>query len=166
MKLQCYLSVVVTSRNDDHGGNLLQRMQIFINSLATQIRNFSLSAELIIVEWNPPENRPRLSRVLQWPKGMRVRIIEVPSAIHRRFNLSDKLPLFQMIAKNVGIDIKHVEMGNVRVGVTGPRGGQITIEFLSRYHNFMIELKKVKGQFADGKHRRRKWLQSTFFLGD
>jgi hypothetical protein len=32
-----------------------------------------------------------------------VRIIEVPEAVHKTFRHSDQLPLFQMIAKNVGI---------------------------------------------------------------
>ena len=37
---------------------------------------------------------------------------------------------------------RAVEVGNVMVGATGPKGGQVTVEILSRYYNFMIELKK------------------------
>ncbi len=101
-----YLSVVVTSRNDDHGGNLLRRTQIFINGLLEQCRRHRLSAELIMVEWNPPADKPRLAEALSWPQGngyCSVRIIEVPPELHRRFSHSERLPLFQMIAKNVGI---------------------------------------------------------------
>jgi hypothetical protein len=29
-----YLSVVATARNDDHGANLLRRIQIFVNDMA------------------------------------------------------------------------------------------------------------------------------------
>ena len=102
----CYLSVVVTSRNDNHGGNLLRRTQIFINGLLEQCRRHRLSAELIMVEWNPPADKPRLAEALSWPQGngfCSVRIIEVPPEVHRRFSHSERLPLFQMIAKNVGI---------------------------------------------------------------
>ena len=100
------LSVVVTARNDNHGGDMLQRMQIFVEGLLEQCRRQALPAELIIVEWNPPPDRPRLARALSWPcqdGPCAVRIIEVPPHIHRRYRYSDRLPLFQMIAKNVGI---------------------------------------------------------------
>src|SRR5262249_39332166 len=43
---------------------------------------------------------------LRWPEATgpcQVRIIEVPECVHRRFQHSRSLPLFQMIAKNVGI---------------------------------------------------------------
>lgn len=101
-----YLSIVVTSRNDGHGGSPLSRTQTFLNSLADQCRRHSLNAELVFVEWNPPEDRPRLCHVLREPDRssfLDVRFIEVPAEIHRELANHDKLGLFQMIAKNVGI---------------------------------------------------------------
>jgi hypothetical protein len=100
-----YLSIVVTSRNDDHGGKSLQRLQAFINGLLNQCEEHQLSAELIVVEWNPPDDRPRLARALGWPdkRSCGVRIIEVPVDLHSRMRHSESLPLYQMIAKNVGI---------------------------------------------------------------
>lgn len=101
-----YLSIVVTARNDDHGGNLFQRMQIFVTGFIEQCRRHDLPAELVIVEWNPPDDRPPLPEALSFHKApgpCRVRVIEVPNALHRRFAHSDNLPLFQMIAKNAGI---------------------------------------------------------------
>lgn len=100
------LSVVVVSRNDDHGGNMLQRMQLFVTGWLEQARLHNLSSELIIVEWNPPPDRARLAQALKWPENngpCTVRIVEVPSEIHQRFKEADRLPLFQMIGKNVGI---------------------------------------------------------------
>ncbi len=99
------LSVVATARSDDHGGNLLQRMQLFLDGLVEQCTRHRLPAELILVEWNPPQDRPPLSRVLAWPKSKwcTTRIIKVPPSMHSRLEHSDRLPLFQMIAKNVGI---------------------------------------------------------------
>jgi hypothetical protein len=104
------LSVVVTCRNDDHGGNLLNRMQAFVNGLIAQCNRHGIDAELIVVEWNPPPERPRLAEALRWPDNpgtCRVRILEVPERLHRRFRYSARLPLFQMIAKNVGIRRAH-----------------------------------------------------------
>lgn len=101
-----WLSIVVASRNDDHGGNLLRRMQIFVSALSDQCRRHGLNAELVVVEWNPPPDRPTLDKALSWPMAhpcLVVRIIEVPGRIHTRYDHSGKFGLFQMIAKNVGI---------------------------------------------------------------
>ncbi|UCG55078.1 MAG: hypothetical protein JSV32_02340, partial [Dehalococcoidia bacterium] len=106
MNSEPLLSVVVVSRSDDHGGNLLQRMQLFVSGWLEQAKKHNLSSELVIVEWNPLPDRPRLARALEWPKdngACTVRIIEVPPEIHQRFKNADRLPLFQMIGKNVGI---------------------------------------------------------------
>ena len=100
------LSIVATARNDDHGGNLLGRMQLFMSGILEQCNRFDLPAELILVEWNPPDDRPRLVEALDWrDHGSRcqVRLIEVPHEIHNRYEHSEALPLFQMIAKNVGV---------------------------------------------------------------
>jgi len=99
------VSFVAGSRNDDHGGNLGHRMQVFIEALLAQCDRHGLDAELVLVEWNPPPDRPRLAEALDWPGSGRckVRIIEVPPFLHQRFDNADALPLHQMIAKNVGI---------------------------------------------------------------
>jgi hypothetical protein len=101
-----YLSVVVTARNDDHGGNLLGRMQTFVNALIGQVKRHRLPLELVVVEWNPPPGRPPLAAALRWPEDFgpcQVRIVEVPPEVHRRYQHAEALPLYQMIAKNVGI---------------------------------------------------------------
>ena len=101
-----YLSVVVTARNDDHGGGFLRRMQIFVNGLAALSNRKRLRTELIVVEWNPPPDRPPLSQALKWPDEggyCTVRLIEVPREIHMSYTHSERLGLYQWIAKNVGI---------------------------------------------------------------
>ncbi|AGB01518.1 hypothetical protein [Methanoregula formicica] len=101
-----YLSIVAVSRNDDHGGKLLQRMQIFIDCISEQVSRYQFPVELIIVEWNPPVDRLPLEQALSWPKPsdyLSIRIITVPPEVHKKFQHADVLPLFQMIGKNVGI---------------------------------------------------------------
>lgn len=59
-----------------------------------------------MIEWNPPLDRPRLAEVLAWPEDegwCPVRIFEVPIELHRRWASWQGMPLYQMIAKNVGI---------------------------------------------------------------
>src|SRR5579872_884722 len=100
-----YLSVVVTSRNDGHGGDPLARLQAFINTFDAQCRRFHLDAELVVVEWNPPPDRPRVHELVRLPAGcsFALRFIEVPPALHQRLPHAHVLPLFQMIGKNVGV---------------------------------------------------------------
>ena len=99
------LSVVAATRNDDHGGNQLARTQLFIDGLGEQSLRFKAPIELVLVEWNPPPDRPPLSEALRWPRSewFQPTIVVVPPDLHRKFEHSDGLPLFQMIAKNVGI---------------------------------------------------------------
>jgi hypothetical protein len=104
--LQPYLSVVVATRNDDHGVDLLRRTQIFLDGLAAQAQRHRVDTELVVVEWNPPADRPPLAETLAWPeagKYFSARIVTVPENVHRQLDHADRLPLFQMIAKNVGI---------------------------------------------------------------
>jgi hypothetical protein len=100
-----HLSVVATSRNDNHGIRPLDRMQLFVDGLAEQADRMGTMLELIVVEWNPPSDRAPLADAVRWPRGHYFvpRIITVPAEVHRRLPHSDSLPLFQMIAKNVGI---------------------------------------------------------------
>lgn len=105
-----YVSFVVVARNDDHGGNFLGRVQIFVSGLLELIKKHNLKSEIIIVEWNPPLDKPRLSNALSWPhnySSCKIRFIEVPNQIHKRFKHSDKFALFEFIGKNVGIRRAH-----------------------------------------------------------
>jgi hypothetical protein len=100
------LSVVAVSRNDDHGGDMRTRMQHFIDGFFDQCRRHRLDTELILVEWNPPLGRPPLDNAIEWPPDFataRVRMVTVPRSVHALYPLAAQLPLFQMIAKNVGI---------------------------------------------------------------
>ena len=101
-----HLSVVAVSRNDNHGGSLTYRMQHFVSGFIEQCKRHDLKAELILVEWNPPEDNPPLVETLKFPHDLGpccVRIICVPNELHMKLKHSNKQPLYQMIGKNVGI---------------------------------------------------------------
>ena len=101
-----YLSIVVTARNDNYGYNFLFRAQNFLDNLVFLCEKYKLPSELIFVEWNPPKDRDRMWKSLKIPghrKFLRIRFIEVPLKVHRKFNDSEKFPLFEYIGKNVGI---------------------------------------------------------------
>ena len=100
------ISFIVTARNDNYGGDFLQRTQSFIDVLLAMCERHALDMELVIVEWNPPAENPPLPEVLKWPAAFthtRVRIIRVAEELHRTFPGSDKLQVLEFIAKNVGV---------------------------------------------------------------
>jgi hypothetical protein len=105
--IPCSLSIVSVSRNDDHGGNLLERTQCFIDGIAQRFGDLPGFVELVLVEWNPPGENAKLAQSLDWRRlassAVSVRIIEVPAELHKRFSVASALPLLQMIGKNVGI---------------------------------------------------------------
>ena len=101
-----YLSIVLCSRNDNHGGNMLQRMQVSINGRLEQLEKHRIESELILIDWNPPENKPLLKKAIQWQSGLKycsIRIIEVPYRIHRRYKYYKKLPIHVIVGINSGI---------------------------------------------------------------
>ncbi len=84
---------------------MLRRFAIFANGLLEQANRHGLSGELVVVEWYPPPG-PRLHEVLKLrhtSDTFAIRFIEVPTTVHEAIRNSDTIPLFQMIAKNVGI---------------------------------------------------------------
>lgn len=104
--LRPYLSIVATARNDNHGGDLLRRMQAWLDGIAMQSEMFQIPVELLLVEWNPPPTAPRLKDILLWPTAhawLTARVVEVPTELHRCYRYAQRLPLYQMIAKNVGV---------------------------------------------------------------
>jgi hypothetical protein len=101
-----YISFVATSRNDDHGGEMSKRMQIFVQGLIHQCNKFQLPCELVMVDWNSPDPKELLSDVLPETKAddfLKIRYIVVPPEEHAALRFSEHMGLFQMIAKNVGI---------------------------------------------------------------
>lgn len=105
-----YLSVVVTSRNDNHDGSLVHRMRLFFSTLYSKLSRCIVPTEILIVEWNPPPDRPSIREVLPVLKkktSCSVRIVTVPHHVHEEYEHADKIQLFQFIAKNVGIRRAH-----------------------------------------------------------
>ncbi len=107
MEVEPRLSVIVTTRNDDHGGDPLARLVAHLRFLSRATGLARILTEEVIVEWNPPLDRPRLADALPLEgiehEFFSVRIVTVEPDDHAQLPNSDRLPLFQMIAKNVGI---------------------------------------------------------------
>jgi len=101
-----YLSVVGVSRNDSHGGNILQRTQITLNGLLEQLEEYHIESELILVDWNPPADKPLLKDIINWSDKLKyctIRVIIVPLSIHQRYEYSERMPINVITGLNCGI---------------------------------------------------------------
>jgi hypothetical protein len=101
-----YLSIVATTRNDNHGGDLLKRTSAFVTGVYDQSSRWNCPVELILVEWNPPIGEKLLHEVLPKPPKdslVTLRYVIVPNEVHQTYKNAKNIPLYQMIAKNIGI---------------------------------------------------------------
>ena len=101
-----YITIVIPTRNDDYAGSMKAKTLIGLNDLIGKLRKCNFTTEIIIVEWNPPDNT--LSIVdclvdLEIPKNIELRVITVPNSIHRRYRGHEKINLNGGVATNVGI---------------------------------------------------------------
>lgn len=106
LRVDPYLTIVTPSRNDDHGGNLLRRMQVSLCGRLEQLEKHRIESELILIDWNPPTDRPLVKDVLKWPEELRyctIRNILVPPSIHQKYEFSDRIPMNTIVAINCGI---------------------------------------------------------------
>ena len=101
-----YLSIIIAARNDTHGGDFIRRLLLSLRTLYMLNKKYPIDLELIIVEWNPPKDRLSLHELLPPPPSdlpIQLRIIQVPSELHKSYKTHQQLKMYQMIAKNVGI---------------------------------------------------------------
>ncbi|HVP31735.1 MAG TPA: hypothetical protein VMW35_21500 [Myxococcota bacterium] len=100
------ISLVFAVHDPDYGGGLLTRTQTHLDALIALARRARLSAEIVIVEWNPRPDRAPFRESLRWPDELgcvRLRFLEVPAHLHRGLPNADRLPFFEYVAKNVGL---------------------------------------------------------------
>jgi hypothetical protein len=102
-----YLSIVITGRNDDFGGDFNGR---FLRALRFNHEHLSaagVSYELIFVEWRPMVGKPWLAEVLadNCPDLVPGTLMSYVAdrAYHDAYSLNHKLQFQEFIAKNIGI---------------------------------------------------------------
>ncbi len=102
------LSIVLTGRNDNYGGNFSMRLQNCINALHSQLKQNNISSEIIFVNYNPL-TFPPIEAFIYWPKSddlIKITIITVSHEHHVSLVESSSkkyLPILEFLAKNVGI---------------------------------------------------------------
>lgn len=99
------LSVVIVARNDDYGGGFQARLLRTITRLLSELDRIHASAEVIIVQWNPLPTEPLLEDRLRAAGKFSTPlwVITVDGQTHQRIQGSEKSPVMEYMAKNVGI---------------------------------------------------------------
>jgi hypothetical protein len=136
-----YISVVMAARNDNHGENMLGRIQASLYSWICLAQRYGMRSEIVIVEWNPPKDRSPLKDALQLPSDTSlcdIRFVTVPPELHTAIPYASAIHLHQMIAKNVGIRRAHGQF----VLATN-----IDIIFSAELMRFFAERRLERGKF-------------------
>ncbi len=97
-------SFVVTARNDNYAGNLLNRSSTFVRVLSHLANKYKLQSEIIFVEYNPVPDKKYLFQELPISATpyLKIRGIVVPKEFHDSVR-ENNIPLLEYIAKNIGI---------------------------------------------------------------
>ncbi len=102
------LSIVLTGRNDNYGGDFKERLQRCISWTHQQLTANRISSEIVFVNYNPLPN-PEIEGFINWPASnefVLVRIVTVPATVHTALVSDGKrknVPLLEYPAKNAGI---------------------------------------------------------------
>lgn len=100
-----YLTIVGWTRNDGYTANYAERTTHAISLLVRQLERHRIPSELIVVEWNPPTDRPRISDLVGPLDSQHatVRFIEVGEEYHRRLKGWEERGLPTVAALCVGM---------------------------------------------------------------
>ena len=102
-KVQPYVSVAFVNRNDGYGGDLEERIAKFIAYYARYARLWPGLIEFVIVDWNPPPDRPKLADAFRWQDLGDIVHVEVPPEVHAEVAGQRGRKMLDYYGRNVAI---------------------------------------------------------------
>ena len=101
------LSIVVTGRHDNYGGDFNERFFTALRFNYERLAERGVTCEVILAEWNPMSDRPTFSELLveefsDLPEDV-LRPFVVAPEYHAAFTQNPRLGYLEYVAKNVGI---------------------------------------------------------------
>jgi hypothetical protein len=101
------LSIVITGRHDNYGGDFNERLFNALNFNLARLREAGVACEVVLVEWNPVKGRAFLCELVgqQVPMaaGESLARIVVAPEYHQAMTQNPRLEYLEYVAKNVGI---------------------------------------------------------------
>ena len=108
-----YLSIIITGRNDNFGGDFNTRLQRALEFNHAHLAARNIPHEFVLVEWRPVPNKPWLAEVLadQYRELVPDTLVSYVTDLdyHEAYSLNPKLQFQEFIAKNIGIRRCHGE---------------------------------------------------------
>jgi hypothetical protein len=102
-----YLTIIITGRNDDFGGDFNRRLFRALEFNHRHLNERGVSHEFVLVEWRPLAGKPLLAEVLadRYPELVPHTLMSFVADIeyHEAYSLNPKLQFQEFIAKNIGI---------------------------------------------------------------
>lgn len=102
------ISLVLTGRNDNYGGDFRSRLQNCISNAFDQLSKAQVSSEIIFVNYNPL-SEPSIETFIDWPSSselVRIRIITITPEHHKelvKVGGRKDVPVMEYLGKNAGI---------------------------------------------------------------
>lgn len=107
MSPEPYITIVITGRNDDFGGDFNARMFGALEFNHAHLSARGIPHEFVFVEWRPISGKPWLSEVLcdRYPQLVPDTLFcyVADEAYHDAYSLNQKLQFQEFIAKNIAI---------------------------------------------------------------
>jgi hypothetical protein len=177
------LSIVITGRHDNYGGDFNDRLFNALNFNLARLREHGVACEVVLVEWNPVPGRPFLCELV----GQRVQVadgesltrIVVAPEYHRAMTQNPRLEYLEYVAKNIGIrraaapwilvTNTDVLLGRAVVGAIA--GGELSPGTLYRAARYDIKLGADQSRLAwealeePQNHVRQPVLRPPLFSG-
>lgn len=103
------ISLVLTGRNDNYGGDFRSRLQKCISNAYEQLQKAGIGSEIIFVNYNPVSENPPIEDFINWPSStdkVKVRLITVPNEVHQQLvadGARRPVPVLEYLGKNAGI---------------------------------------------------------------
>ena len=98
-----YVTVSFANRNDNYGGFLAERIQLFIDYYAHFVRQYPDLFEFVIIDYNPPTDKPKLRDAFKWDVLGKVIQCEVSPVIHQAIPSASSRKIQDYIARNIGL---------------------------------------------------------------
>jgi len=101
-----YISIVGWTRNDGYTPNYAERIRRSVGVLVRQLERHRVPSELVIVEWNPPLDRPLMATLLDLPASLdnvTVRFVTVEAKYHQRYRGWQERGIHTVECVNVGL---------------------------------------------------------------
>lgn len=105
------LSIIMTSRNDNYGGNLINRMLYTLNINLELLKKLNINYEYILVDYNTIKN-PYFYQLDEFKtifKNDRFKSVVVPHSLIKNKDYKFKESFFEYFAKNVGVRYSNGE---------------------------------------------------------